>query len=286
MDYKGYALMAILLASVASVALVGAAYAQTTPSLTVKTDKSSYASGDDITVTGKLNATTITTQLSIQVKGPHNIDHFDQFNAAADGSYSYKFRAGGLMNSDGSGTYTVIVSYNPSPSVRTNGQATFQYTATAGPSGGWKTFTIKVGNDSYPVQYKITGGTVANMVPSTATSDLTITINSTDKGNLQIRLPRNVIDARAGTDKRSGPDDNFTLFADDVPSDTWDQTEQTADRRTLSIDFEQGTETIDIVGTWAIPEFGAIAAIILAIAIVGIIVATARYGKFNFAPRL
>jgi len=281
MDYKGYALMAILLASVASVALVGAAYAQTTPSLTVKTDKSSYASGDDITVTGKLNATTITTQLSIQVKGPHNIDHFDQFNAAADGSYSYKFRAGGLMNSDGSGTYTVTVSYKGT----TTNQATFQYTASVG-GIGWSTFTIKVGNDSYPVQYKITGGTVANMVPSTATSDLTITINSTDKGNLQIRLPRNVIDARAGTDKRSGPDDNFTLFADDVPSDTWDQTEQTADRRTLSIDFEQGTETIDIVGTWAIPEFGAIAAIILAIAIVGIIVATARYGKFNFAPRL
>ena len=280
MDYKGYALMAILLASVASVALVGAAYAQTA-TLTVRTDKSSYASGDDITVTGNLNATAINQPLLIQVKGPHNIDVIDQFNANPDGSYSYKFRAGGLMNSDGSGTYTVTVSYKGT----TTNQATFQYTASVG-GIGWKTFTIKVGNDSYPVQYKITGGTVQNMVPSTATSDLTITINSTDKGNLLIRLPRNVIDARAGSDLRSGADENFTLFADDVPSDTWDQTEQTADRRTLSIDFEQGTETIDIVGTWAIPEFGAIAAIILAIAIVGIIVATARYGKFNFAPRL
>src|SRR5437867_11799887 len=281
MDYKAYALMAILLASVASVALVGAAYAQTA-TLTVKTDKSSYLSGDDITVTGNLNATAIDQPILIQVRGPQGtIDVTDQFNANPDGSYSYKFRAGGLMNSDGSGTYTVIVSYKGT----TTNQATFQYTASAG-GIGWKTFTIKVGNDSYPVQYKITGGTVQNMVPSTATSDLTITINSTAAGNLLIRLPRNVIDARAGTDKRSGPDDNFTLFADDVPSDTWDQTEQTADRRTLSIDFEQGTETIDIVGTWAIPEFGAIAAIILAIAIVGIIVATARYGKFNFAPRL
>jgi len=280
MDYKAYALMAILLASVASVALVGAAYAQTA-TLTVKTDKSSYASGDDITVTGNLNATAINQPLLIQVKGPHNIDVIDQFNANPDGSYSYKFRAGGLMNSDGSGTYTVTVSYKGT----TTNQATFQYTASVG-GIGWKTFTIKVGNDSYPVQYKITGGTVQNMVPSTATSDLTITINSTAAGNLLIRLPRNVIDARTGSDNRSGADDNFTLFADDVPSDTWDQTEQTADRRTLSIDFEQGTESIDIVGTWAIPEFGAIAAIILAIAIVGIIVATTRYGKFNFAPRL
>src|SRR5881628_1241416 len=260
MDYKAYALMAILLASVASVALVGAAYAQTA-TLTVKTDKSSYASGDDITVTGNLNATAINQPLLIQVKGPHNIDVIDQFNANPDGSYSYKFRAGGLMNSDGSGTYTVTVSYKGT----TTNQATFQYTASVG-GIGWKTFTIKVGNDSYPVQYKITGGTVQNMVPSTATSDLTITINSTAAGNLLIRLPRNVIDARTGSDNRSGADDNFTLFADDVPSDTWDQTEQTADRRTLSIDFEQGTASIDIVGTWAIPEFGAIAAIILAIA--------------------
>ncbi|HKX80657.1 MAG TPA: PEFG-CTERM sorting domain-containing protein [Nitrososphaera sp.] len=35
------------------------------------------------------------------------------------------------------------------------------------------------------------------------------------------------------------------------------------------------------------PEFGAIAAIVLAVAIVGIIVATARYGKLNsIVPRL
>src|SRR5256712_473989 len=281
MDYKAYALMAILLASVASVALVGAAYAQTA-TLTVKTGKSSYASGDDIAVTGNLNATAINQPLLIQVKGPHNIDVIDQFPANPDGSYSYKFRAGGLMNSDGSGTYTVIVSYKGT----TTNQATFQYTASVATPGGWSTFTIKVGNDSYPVQYKITGGTVQNMVPSTATSDLTITINSTAAGNLLIRLPRNVIDARAGSDLRSGADENFTLFADDMPSDTLDQTEQTANRRTPSIGFDQGPQSNDIGGKWAIPEFGAIAAIILAIAIVGIIVATTRYGKFNFAPRL
>ncbi|MEP0825870.1 MAG: PEFG-CTERM sorting domain-containing protein, partial [Nitrososphaera sp.] len=40
------------------------------------------------------------------------------------------------------------------------------------------------------------------------------------------------------------------------------------------------------IGDRIIPEFGAIAAIVLAVAIVGIIVATARYGKFNFTPRL
>lgn len=278
MDYKTYALMAILLASVASVALVGAAYAQTT--LTVETDADSYATGDSITVTGQLDTTTINQPLLIQVLDPQgNRDRIDQIEAAADGSYSYEFTAGGLMNTDG--TYTVLVSYKT-----TDEETTFEYDFTGVEGPTWKTFTIRVGDDSYPVEYRITGGTLVDMVPSTATSTLTVTISSTANGNLQIRLPRNVIDSRLGDDGRSGADDVFVVFADEVPSDVWDETATTDTIRTLSIDFEQGTETIEIVGTWAIPEFGAIALIVLAIAIVGIIVATARYGKFNFAPRL
>jgi predicted secreted protein with PEFG-CTERM motif len=277
MDYKAYALMAILLASVASVALVGAAYAQST--LTVQTDKDSYTAGDDITVSGKLTATTINQPLLIQVKDPKgSIVRTDQFNAAADGSYTYKFRSGGLMKTDGE--YTVVITYKGTTSETT----TFQFTAGEGP---WKTFNIKVGDKTYPVQYKITGGTVQNMVPEETTATLTVTVSSTADGNLQIRLPRNVIESRAGADGRSGADTDFAVFADEENIEPEESEPATVDQRTISIDFAQGTETIEIVGTWAIPEFGAIAAIILAVAIVGIIVATATYSKkFNFAPRL
>jgi predicted secreted protein with PEFG-CTERM motif len=276
MDYKVYALMAILLASVASVGLVGAAYAQST--LTVQTDKDSYTTGDDITISGKLTATTINQPLLIQVLDPQgNRDRIDQVTAAADGSYTYKFRAGGLMNTNGE--YTVMASYKT-----TQEEATFQFTSTE--EGGWKTFNMKAGNQTYPVQYKITGGTVQNMVPEETTATLTITISSTADGNLQIRVPRNVIDSRDGADGKSGNDSDYAVFADEE-NVTPDETATTVDQRTLSIDFAQGTETVEIVGTWAIPEFGAIAAIIFAVAIVGIIVATATYSKkFNFAPRL
>jgi predicted secreted protein with PEFG-CTERM motif len=125
------------------------------------------------------------------------------------------------------------------------------------------------------------------MVPSEETSDLTITISSTADGTLTLRLPRNVIDSRDGADGRSGADTDFAAFVDEVSTDVVEDTAaSTSSMRQVSIDFEQGTSEIVVVGTWAIPEFGAIAAIILAVAIVGIIVATARYGKFNFAPRL
>lgn len=279
MDYKVYALMAILMASVASVALVGAAYAQTT-SLTVNADKASYVTGDVITITGQLTTTTINQPLLIQVKDPTgNIDKIDQFAAGVNGSYSYKFPAGGTMNTDG--RYTVEVSYKGT----TKQTATFEFDAAE--VSLWKTFTIRIGNDSYPVEYRITGGTVQNMVPSTETSDLTITISATSDGKLELRLPRNVIDSRDGADGRSGADDVFAVFADEIPGDVIEDSAAKTDLiRHVSIEFDQGTEQIDIVGTWAIPEFGAITAIILAVAIVGVIVATARYGKFNFAPRL
>ncbi|MDQ3884755.1 MAG: PEFG-CTERM sorting domain-containing protein [Thermoproteota archaeon] len=56
--------------------------------------------------------------------------------------------------------------------------------------------------------------------------------------------------------------------------------------RTLSISFPSGAGAIDVIGTIAVPEFSTITIVVLAVAIVGIIIATARYSKFVFSPRL
>ncbi|HXG08115.1 MAG TPA: hypothetical protein VNI77_12410, partial [Nitrososphaera sp.] len=113
MDYKAYALMAILMASVVSVALVGVANAQT--GLTVQTDRSSYSSGDDITITGQVGSVSADQPILIRVLSPQgNLVRADQITVAADGSYTYTFRSGGLMNIDGE--YTVIVSYGANES--------------------------------------------------------------------------------------------------------------------------------------------------------------------------
>jgi len=53
---------------------------------------------------------------------------------------------------------------------------------------------------------------------------------------------------------------------------------------TLTIPCTVGTEKIEIHGSWAIPEFGVIAAMILAVAIVSIIVVTAKT-KLSVVPR-
>jgi len=55
--------------------------------------------------------------------------------------------------------------------------------------------------------------------------------------------------------------------------------------RTLHIDYEAGTEKIEIVGSHVVPEFGTIAMIILAVAIVSIIAITAKT-KTSLIPKL
>jgi len=55
--------------------------------------------------------------------------------------------------------------------------------------------------------------------------------------------------------------------------------------RTLHIDYEAGTEKIEIVGSHVVPEFGTVAMIILAVAIVSIIAITAKT-KIALIPKL
>jgi len=54
---------------------------------------------------------------------------------------------------------------------------------------------------------------------------------------------------------------------------------------TLHVDYEAGTEKIEIVGSHVVPEFGTIAMIVLAVAIIGIIVITAKT-KTQLIPKL
>ncbi|HZC88204.1 MAG TPA: PEFG-CTERM sorting domain-containing protein [Nitrososphaera sp.] len=277
---KGYALLAILLGSVALIP----AYAQT-PTITEQPDKPNYSAGDTIMITGKVTGVTgpLNQPLVIQVMDPQgNRARLDQVQAGADGSYTYSFPSGGPLMAK-NGTYTVTVTYKGASQ-----KATFQFAATGVQGGQWKMFTLNAGGKSYQIPYIITGGTVKGMTLDQNTSTLTVNASTTSNGTLQLRLPRNVIDAKAGSDGKSGADTSFAVFLDDAENVEPNESTPTADMRQISIDFPSGTAKIDVVGTTAVPEFGTIAAIVLGIAIIGIIIATTRYNnnnKFNF-PRL
>lgn len=272
MEYKAYALMAILLASVASVGTLGSsAYAQT--GFTVELDNTEYSTGEDITVSGNVGQTPTGQPLLIQVFNPNGAAYrFDQVEVAGDGSYTYTFRVGGNLGV--SGEYNVEVTYGGVTQA-----TTFDFTATDGQSG--QTTTLLIDDEfEHEIQYQISGGSLESLIGDSGTATVTANITADSQGQLTLVFPRDVFDSVDS----NGDDLDFIVFVDEF--ETIAEDDFGADERTLVIEFEEGSETVDIVGTVLVPEFGAIAAIILAVAIVGIIVATTRYNKFSFLPKM
>jgi predicted secreted protein with PEFG-CTERM motif len=137
------------------------------------------------------------------------------------------------------------------------------------------------------VNYSIKGGKVLSITPSIPDKSLLIEIETTADCNsmlcsLTVTLPRGLIDARMGPDGMSGDDANFFVLVDGEEVN-FDETTTSTDR-TLTIPFEDGSTEIEIIGTFVIPEFGTMAAIILAVAIVSIIAVSAR-SRLSILPK-
>jgi predicted secreted protein with PEFG-CTERM motif len=128
----------------------------------------------------------------------------------------------------------------------------------------------------------IMNGTVNNMTISGQNSTLGISFKSTNNGMLTIRLPRDIIDSKTP----QGSDTGFNVFIDNAELVEPNENATTSNMRTLSIGFPAGSQAIDIIGTKAVPEFSTIAVVVMAVAIIGIIMATAKHSKFNFTRRL
>ena len=91
---------------------------------------------------------------------------------------------------------------------------------------------------------------------------LVVAIDASDDGELSINLDSDYITAF----------DDGTYFV----LVNGEEAEFSQDGNDLTIPFEAGTEKIEIVGSVVVPEFGTIAMIVLAVAIVSIIAITAK----------
>jgi predicted secreted protein with PEFG-CTERM motif len=112
---------------------------------------------------------------------------------------------------------------------------------------------------------KITGGKVTSMIADGSSNSVIIELDSTESGQITITLPRDVIDSKTGNS-----DDAFFVLLDGEES-IFEETKTSSSDRTLTVEFPAGTEKIEIIGTYAVPEFGTIAVMILSIAIISII---------------
>lgn len=137
------------------------------------------------------------------------------------------------------------------------------------------TIDLKIDDKSYPITYNITGGKLSNMTAMKENSTLALKLVTSDDGTLILTLPRNIMDSKNPQNK----DEDYIVFADGVQIGA-DQITTNNQVRTLSIDFDKGVEEIEIAGTRIVPEFGPLTTLLLAMGIVGVLVATTKITKF------
>jgi len=115
------------------------------------------------------------------------------------------------------------------------------------------------------------GASVTSITANADDDSVIIVIDAVDDGELSVQLHDKII--------RAFDDGSYFVLIDNEEVEF----EQTGTN--LTIPYEAGNERIEIVGSYAVPEFGTIAMIILAVAIVSIIAITAKT-RMTLIPKL
>jgi predicted secreted protein with PEFG-CTERM motif len=284
---NGFVLLAILVVATGTIPVFAAEVNSTTVQnpiltqtptitsvpITVTTDKPSYEDGDKLTISGNVRDTLSGTPVSVIVRNPiGNIVLIAQVDISTGQTYSTTVTVGGSSLWVAAGTYEVDAQFGSKDRAA---KTTFQFAGSKAGAGN----TIQVEGTDFSVSYSITNGKVLGIKADTQAKSLIVSIETTGDGQLTITLPRALIDAKL-PDQTT--DDQFFVINDGEEVD-FTETKTTTDR-TLTIPFTDGTSEIEIIGTQIVPEFGPIAALVLAIAIISIIAVSAKTG-LRFMPK-
>ena len=115
------------------------------------------------------------------------------------------------------------------------------------------------------------GASVTSITANADDDSVIIVIDAVDDGTLSVQLHDKII--------RAFDDGSYFVLIDN------EEVEFVQSGTNLTIPYEAGNERIEIVGSYAVPEFGTIAMIILAVAMVSIIAITAKT-RMTLIPKL
>ena len=250
--------------------LGGESFAQSNQVLTITTEKESYAAGEPVEVLGLVDIILEGTPVVIRVVSPMgNMIHPAQVDVESDGSFSETISTsiGGKWKE--TGTYTIMMNYGENST-----QTQFEYGGMM--SAGVQAtpeFAIEEDKDSSQtiviedniVDYELTCAEILGMTPDTEMKSMIVEIKTDCDGELTITLPKEVID----TDENG-----FFVLVDG--DETNHNASSVGEFWTLTIPFSYGSEEIEIIGTFVIPEFGTITALVLVVAITSIIIISAK----------
>jgi predicted secreted protein with PEFG-CTERM motif len=231
--------------------------------ITVWTDKTTYDYNDKIMVHGNV-ATVSKMPVTLTVTSPNNsIVTIAQLDVNSDGSFETTLMTGGELWKQ-KGTYTIKVNYG---TFEKNNKVLVELTGETSASSnncGSSELYLK-GN--YCVPYTITGGKVTGASINNNDKSIIVKISADEDGTLTLNPDKSVLDG---------------IFMVLVDGQEWDDVE--IGDNSVTIMFPAGTEKIEVIGTFVIPEFGTIAVMILAVAIISIIAVSAK-SRLSIMPR-
>ena len=278
--------VAVAISILAGTGIVSQAYAGFT--ITIETDKDVYDHSSVITVTGQVEPIDPHgTEVTIIVKrmDPVGLVQIDQIAVNSDGSFSttimtenskMKYDGTYLINAKYVGTETTV-SIELTNAIETSETGT---AVTGTSETGTAVTGTAVTGTAEEILYKLSPGQIVYDITCNATpafyanaddDSIVIYLDPTDDGILTVTLHEELI--------KPFEDGTFVVIVDNQVMEDFTQI-----GNTLTIPCVAGTEKIEIHGSWAIPEFGVIAAMILAVAIVSIIVVTAKT-RLSLVPR-
>ena len=279
-----FTLFGILITSVGTTTAFGQ-----NESIILNIDKTSYLEGETISISGEIENMIASNQISLIIQSPNgNLVALDQMTIGSDKQFSTEIKLGGkLMKQEG--TYTIKVQYEEQ-SITTSFEfggvidvpenelaetivedtvedIVMEDSVIVDSIVTATTLTIQDSTDL--ISYEITNGKITNVIPDLDAVSLLIDIEAIDNGAITLTIPRSVLDSTI-----NGSDDEFFVLVDG--EEVYFEEITTSTDRTLTIEFLAGSEQIEIIGTFVIPEFGTIAAMILAVAIISIIAISAK----------
>ena len=259
----------------------GEAFAQENQSLTITTEKESYSAGEPIQIVGLVESKVSDFKVTLRVFNPtNNLITIDELDVNDDGTFHGEIPTsiGGLWEKDG--TYTIIANYYASE------VATIQFEygvmISAGVQDVVPEFSVTEDEDylqstmleDYELGYELTGAKIIRITPDTEMKSLIFEIETYSDGELRITLPKDVID----TDE-----EGFFILVDGI--ETNHEAVSNLENWSFVIPFSYGSEEIEIIGTFVIPEFGTIAVLVLVTSIAVIVMISAK-NKQIFYPKM
>ena len=259
----------------ATAGLASQAFAETV--ITINTDKNVYDHTDTITITGTVSPVDENeVPVTIMLINQHtSIVEINQLVVNSDGSWSGQIvlnPENRLQSEDG--IYEIRAQYG-STKITTSIELTNAIevseavTGTAAVTGTFNESLYKLGVGQ--IEYDVTCNATPGFFANADDDSIVIYLNPTDDGIITVTLHEELI--------KPFEDGTFVVIVNNQEMQDFTQ-----DGNTLTIPCMVGTEKIEIHGSWAIPEFGVIAAMILAVAIVSIIVVTAKT-RLSLVPR-